>query len=117
MIFLSGIGTIAVIVASVIVVVLILLGVSYVKAPPNTAFIITGPFKQRVLIGKAGLRFPGLERVDKIPLSLIQVDIKTASAVPTKEFINIFVDGVANIKIDSSPDALAKASQIFFLNC
>ena len=113
MIFLSGIGTIAVIVASVIVVVLILLGVSYVKAPPNTAFIITGPFKQRVLIGKAGLRFPGLERVDKIPLSLIQVDIKTASAVPTKEFINIFVDGVANIKIDSSPDALAKASQIF----
>ena len=43
----------------------------------------------------------------------IQVDIKTASAVPTKEFINIFVDGVANIKIDSSPEALAKASQIF----
>ena len=51
--------------------------------------------------------------MDKIPLSLIQVDIKTASAVPTKEFINIFVDGVANIKIDSSPEALEKASQIF----
>ena len=105
-------GVVAIIVA-VVLLVLLLVGVSYVKAPPNTAFIITGPFKQRTLIGRAGFRIPGLERVDKIPLSLIQVDIKTASAVPTKEFINIFVDGVANIKIDSSPEALAKASQIF----
>lgn len=97
----------------IIIGIIVLIGVSYVKAPPDTAYIITGPFKQRVLIGKAGLRVPGLERVDRIPLSLIQVDIKTASAVPTKEFINIFVDGVANIKIDSEPEALAKASQIF----
>lgn len=104
---------IVLIIAISVALVLVLIGVSYVKAPPNTAFIITGPFKQRTLIGRAGFRIPGLERVDKIPLSLIQVDIKTASAVPTKEFINIFVDGVANIKIDSSPEALAKASQIF----
>lgn len=96
-----------------IAIILIVFGVSYVKAPPDTAYIITGPKKQRVLIGRAGIRIPGLERVDKIPLSLIQVDIKTASAVPTQEFINIFVDGVANIKIDSEPEALAKASQIF----
>lgn len=106
-------GVVTIIVVAVVLLVLLLVGVSYVKAPPNTAFIITGPFKQRTLIGRAGFRIPGLERVDKIPLSLIQVDIKTASAVPTKEFINIFVDGVANIKIDSSSEALAKASQIF----
>ena len=106
-------GIVTIIVVAVVLLVLLLVGVSYVKAPPNTAFIITGPLKQRTLIGRAGFRIPGLERVDKIPLSLIQVDIKTASAVPTKEFINIFVDGVANIKIDSSPEALAKASQIF----
>lgn len=106
-------GVVTIIVVAVVLLVLLLVGVSYVKAPPNTAFIITGPSKQRTLIGRAGFRIPGLERVDKIPLSLIQVDIKTASAVPTKEFINIFVDGVANIKIDSSPEALAKASQIF----
>ena len=106
-------GVVTIIVVAVVLLVLLLVGVSYVKAPPNTAFIITGPFKQRTLIGRAGFRIPGLERVDKIPLSLIQVDIKTASAVPTKEFINIFVDGVANIKIDSSSEALAKASQLF----
>ena len=109
---LKPLGIVLIVVIS-LAVILVMIGVSYVKAPPNTAFIITGPFKQRTLIGRAGFRIPGLERVDKIPLSLIQVDIKTASAVPTKEFINIFVDGVANIKIDSSSEALAKASQIF----
>ena len=109
----ANLTTIVVIAVCVLVLVIIVLLASYVKAPPDTAFIITGPKKQRTLIGKAGFRIPGLERVDKIPLSLIQVDIKTASAVPTKEFINIFVDGVANIKIDSSPEALEKASQIF----
>ena len=85
-------GVVTIIVVAVVLLVLLLVGVSYVKAPPNTAFIITGPFKQRTLIGRAGFRIPGLERVDKIPLSLIQVDIKTASAVPTKEFINIFTE-------------------------
>ena len=110
---LSSLGITIIIVCVVLVLVLIMIGVSYVKAPPDTAYIITGLGKQRTLIGKAGFRLPLLERVDKIPLSLIQVDIKTASAVPTKEFINIFVDGVANIKIDSDPESLAKASQIF----
>lgn len=113
MTFLSSTDLIIGIIVAIVVIIIIVLFASYVKAPPDTAFIITGPKKQRTLIGKAGIRVPGLERVDKIPLSLIQVDIKTASAVPTKEFINIFVDGVANIKIDSSPEALEKASQIF----
>ena len=95
--FLAQVGGIVATIIIIVVLVLVLVGVSYVKAPPNTAFIITGPFKQRTLIGRAGFRIPGLERVDKIPLSLIQVDIKTASAVPTKEFINIFHNN--NIKI------------------
>lgn len=96
-----------------LLVVLIVIGVCYVKAPPDTAYIITGFRKQRTLIGKASFRIPFLERVDKVPLSLIQVDIKTPDAVPTCEFINIFVDGVANIKIGSHPEDLQLASQIF----
>lgn len=93
-----------------LLVVLIVIGVCYVKAPPDTAYIITGFRKQRTLIGKASFRIPFLERVDKVPLSLIQVDIKTPDAVPTCEFINIFVDGVANIKIGSHPEDLQLAS-------
>ncbi|MDR1094301.1 MAG: flotillin family protein [Clostridiales bacterium] len=87
--------------------------ISYVKAPPDTAFIISGPIKQRILIGKSGFRIPFIERLDKIPLNIMTVDIKTSSPVPTSEFININIDGVANIKISSNHDQLRKAAQIF----
>ena len=53
----------------------------YLKAPPDTAFIISGPFKRRILIGKAGWRVPFLERVDKLSLRVMQVDVKTSEAV------------------------------------
>jgi flotillin len=41
----------------------------------------------------------------------MQVDVKTSEAVPTNEFINVTVDGVANIKISSDPAALALAAE------
>lgn len=43
----------------------------------------------------------------------MQVDIKTNSAVPTAEYINIFVDGVANIKVSADLDSIRMASQNF----
>jgi flotillin len=92
---------------------LILFVASYVKAKPDEAFIITGPRKSRIIIGKGTIRIPFLERVDIIPLSLIQTDIKTNSAVPTNEFINIFVDGVANIRIKTDDESIKLAGQIF----
>ena len=46
-------------------------------------------------------------------MSLIQTDIKTNSAVPTNEFIDIFVDGVANIRIKTDDESLRLAGQIF----
>ena len=94
-----------------IVVILALLVGGYLKAPPDTAFIISGPFKRRILIGKAGWRFPFLERVDKLSLRVMQVDVKTSEAVPTYEFINVNVDGVANIKISSDPALLKRAAE------
>ena len=41
-----------------VIVVAVFLSVGYVKSPPNTATIISGPGKQpRVLIGQAGFKF------------------------------------------------------------
>ena len=62
---------------------------------------------------RAGFRFPFLERKDELTLDLISVDVKTQEAVPTAECINISVDAVANIKIGTSEEALAKAAQHF----
>ena len=83
----------------------------YLKAPPDTAYVISGLGKRRILIGKAGWRFPFLERVDKLPLNVMQVDVKTSEAVPTNEFINVSVDGVANVKISSRPELLNRAAE------
>ena len=83
----------------------------YLKAPPDTAYIISGLGKKRILIGKAGWRVPFFERVDKLSLGVMQVDIKTTEAVPTNEFINVTVDGVANIKVSSDPELLKRAAE------
>jgi len=101
-------GFILPIIIAVAVLVFIL---GYLKAPPDTAFVISGLGRRRILIGKAGWRFPFLERVDKLPLNVMQVDVKTSEAVPTNEFINVSVDGVANVKISSRPELLNRAAE------
>lgn len=95
--------------AAILIAVILLMG--YLKAPPDTAYIISGLGKKRILIGRAGWRVPFFERVDKLSLRVMQVDVKTSEAVPTNEFINVTVDGVANIKISSDPELLTRASE------
>ena len=89
----------------------ILFASGYLKAPPDTAYIITGLGKKKILIGKAGWRMPFFTRVDRLSLRVMQVDVKTSEAVPTNEFINVTVDGVANIKVSSDPQLLERASE------
>ncbi len=100
-----------IIIAVVIALAVLLLSIGYLKAPPDTAFIISGMGKKRILIGKAGWRIPFLERVDKLSLQVMTVDVKTSEAVPTNEFINVMVDGVANVKISSDPALLTRAAE------
>lgn len=106
------IGLIITFVVIVIIILLIaLFAASYVKAAPDTAIIITGIGKRKILIGKAGFRIPFLQRIDKLSLKVFQVDIKTDEAIPTSNFINIKVDGVANLKISSDPALLDRAAE------
>ncbi len=97
------------VIAAILLILLLIAG--YLKAPPDTAYIISGLGKRRILIGKAGWRVPFFERVDKISLRVMQVDVKTSEAVPTNEFINVSVDGVANVKVSSDPTLLLRASE------
>lgn len=101
----------AIIIGGIAFAVLVIFASGYLKAPPDTAYIISGLGKKRILIGKAGWRFPFFERVDRLSLGVMQVDVKTTEAVPTNEFINVTVDGVANIKISSDPELLKRAAE------
>ena len=82
-----------IITAVIVVFILILLFSGYLKAPPDVAYIISGIRKKpRILVGKAGIRIPFFERVDKLALGAIQIDVKTKSSIPTAECINVKVD-------------------------
>lgn len=106
---------IAIIVGIVIVIIAMLILVSYVKCPPDMVYLISGLRKEpRVIIGKAALRIPFFERVDKLTLELIQIDVKT-SKVPTADFINVDVDAVANVRIPNN-SALIQVAARHFLN-
>lgn len=98
----------------VAIVVLVLLASGYVKSPPDVAYIISGLHKKpRVLIGKAGIKVPFFERLDKLSLGAIQIDVKTKSAVPTAEYINVRVDSTVSVQVGRSDDMIALAAQNF----
>ena len=101
----------------------------YKVAPPDTALIISGlmrrdykvrnpdgsvsskKFGYRIVRGGATFYIPGIERIDRLDMCLMQVDIKTAQSVPTKEYISVVVDAVANIKIGSDDLSIATAAE------
>ena len=94
--------------------ILLLLLASYVKAPPDKAYIISGFHKEpKILIGRAGLRIPFLERMDMLYLGQITVDIKTEKPVPPNDFINVDVDAVAKIRVSPDAHALQQAAKNF----
>ena len=96
-----------------IIVLLAILASGYVKSPPDQAYVISGLGKKRMLIGKAGIKIPFLERLDKLNLSLIPIDVKTSSEVPTADYINVKVDATVNVKIGKTNDLLERAATNF----
>ena len=94
--------------------VIIILASGYVKSPPDVAYIISGVHKKpRILIGKAGIKIPFFERLDKLSLGAIQIDVKTKSAVPTAEYINVKVDSTVSIQVGRTDEMIALAAQNF----
>ena len=101
----------------------------YRVAPPDTALIISGLFRRsykvrnpdgtvatkkfgyRIIRGGATFYVPAVERIDNLDMCLMQVDIRTAQPVPTKEYISVLVDAVANIKIGSDDLSIATAAE------
>ncbi len=103
---------------------------NYIKVPPNVALIVSGrrrkykvkdetgkeivkEFGYRIVRGGATFVIPFFERVDRLNLGIMQVDIKTTQPVPTQEYIGMMVDGVANIKIGSDAVSVATSAEQF----
>lgn len=100
------------IIAAIILISIIASG--YVKAPPDTAYVISGFKKEpRILIGRAGIKIPFLERLDKLLLKQVTIDVKTEDYIPTLDFINIKVDAVVKVRVSTEPDMIRLAMRNF----
>lgn len=107
-----------IILIAVIAVVLILLVICgfamYVKAPPSYAYILSGIRKApRVLVGTGGFKVPILERLDKVFLGQVTVDVKTSVPVPTHDFIDVMVDAVCKVRALPTPEGTRLAAKNF----
>ena len=101
-------------IALIVAVVCLILAMGYLKAPPDVAYVISGIRKKpRILVGQAGIRIPFFERVDKLALGAIQIDVKTKTAVPTAEYINVKVDSTVSVRVGRTDEMIALAAQNF----
>ena len=58
-----------IIIGVAVILLIIVLASGYLKAPPDTAYIISG-LRKKIIIGKASVRIPFFERVDKLKPAL-----------------------------------------------
>ena len=94
--------------------VIVIIICSYVKAPPDKAYIISGLRRNpKILIGRAGLKMPFFERKDELLIKQISIDIKTDGYVPTADFIGVNIDAVAKVRVMSEGEGVKLAMKNF----
>lgn len=107
-----------------------LFATNYIKAEPNEAVVLTGRKHKvsvddgaggqktvtvgfRTIVGAATLRWPVIEKVNKISLKNINLrDVRVTRAY-SKEGVPINIDAIANVKISSKKELLSRAIERF----
>ena len=108
---------------ALVVVIFILISVfvgRYVKVGPDEALIVSGRKKRlpngqvvgfRIVKGGATFVWPVLEKAKTISLRIMPLDLN--SSAYTSQGVQVSVDGVAQVKIDSTHEAIATAAEQF----
>lgn len=116
-----GLAVIGGIVLVVVIFILISVFVGrYIKVGPDEALIVSGRKKKlpngqvvgfRIVRGGATFVWPILEVAKTISLRIMPLDVN--SSAYTSQGVQVTVDGVAQVKIDSSQEAIATAAEQF----
>lgn len=92
---------------------------NYIKAEPNEALIFTGRKDRatgrgwRAVVGGAKLRIPVLERIGRISLETLNLPDVRVEKAWSKEGVPVTIEAVANVKVASESELLAKAVERF----
>src|SRR6184192_4171237 len=122
-------GTAAMAVAGLIVVVFIFLAIwasRYTKVGPNEVLVVSGRKHRhaepdgtmqmrgfRVVKGGGTFVIPVIEKVDKLSLELLTIDVQQEQDVYTSKGVPVRVDGVAQIKVKGDDISIATAAEQF----
>jgi len=107
--------------ALVIFVVFLTAARNYIKVPPNKVAVFYGRKHRmpdgksigfRLITGGAGWRWPLLESVTYLDLTIFPIDLDVRD-VPNKDGVLVSVQAVANVKIRSDEQSLAAAAERF----
>lgn len=101
-------------IAVIAVIIILVLITGYVKAPTDTAVIISGLKKEpKYVIGRSSIKIPFLQRTDKLTLKMISVDVKTEESVSTNDYINVNIDSAVKVKVSMDPEKMKLAASNF----
>ena len=80
---------------------------------PNQALVISGGGNQpRIVVGGRAFVLPIIQRVQMLSLEVMTLNVET-TRVYTKEGVSVSVDGVAQVKVARSEEAIRTAAQQF----
>lgn len=85
------------------------------KCPPNTALIVFGAFgkEPRVVKGGGTTVFPLIEAARPLSLEVMTIDVKSSAPIITRNGVPVFVEGVAQVKVDGDDDSIKTAAEQF----
>jgi len=82
------------------------------KAGPNEALVVYGLGKKKIVVGGGVFVIPGFQTCHSLSLEIMTLDVTTPE-VYTAEGVPVIVDGVAQVKVDGSDEAIQTASEQF----
>ncbi len=98
-----------------LILLLVLLVKRYMKVGPNEAMIISGAFTRgvpKVVHGGGTFVWPGIQKAEILSLEVITIDVRTPE-VYTEKGVPIIVDGIAQIKVHATDQAIRTAAEQF----
>ena len=126
---LSGLGTVAMVTVGLVVVVVIFAAIwasRYIKVGPNEVLVVSGRKHRytdpdgtvqtrgfRVRKGGGTFVIPVIEKVDRLSLELLTIDVQQEQDVYTSKGVPVRVDGVAQIKVKGDDISIATAAEQF----
>lgn len=126
---LSSIGIAAMVAAGLIVVVVLFMAIwasRYTKVGPNEVLVVSGRKHRyadpdgtvqmrgfRVVKGGGTFVIPVIEKIDRLSLELLTIDVQQEQDVYTSKGVPVRVDGVAQIKVKGDDISIATAAEQF----